>query len=111
MVHDNTGLLGFTTKHIYFSGLKKKFRIRHDRIVEHEPFADGFGIMREAQTVRPQSFRTGDGWLAYKTWTWWRDCPTGTGRASRAEDFSPQILSRWPVRAIAYEDLRYWVSV
>ena len=65
MVHAHTGLLGFTTKHIYFSGLKKKFRIRHDRIVEHEPFADGFGTMREAQTAKPQSFRTGDGWFAY----------------------------------------------
>ena len=65
MVHVDTGLLGFTTKHLYFSGIKKKFRIRHDRIVEHEPFADGFGVMRDAQTAKPQSFRTGDGWFAY----------------------------------------------
>ena len=64
MVHVDTGLLGFTTKHLYFSGIKKKFRIRHDRIVEHEPFADGFEVMRDAQTAKPQSFRTGDGWFA-----------------------------------------------
>ena len=65
MVHVDTGLLGFTTKHLYFSGIKRKFRIRHDRIVEHEPFADGLGVMRDAQTAKPQSFRTGDGWFPY----------------------------------------------
>ena len=64
-VHADTGLMGFTTKHIYFSGPNKKFRVRYDRIVDFEPFSDGFGIMREAQTAKPQSFRTGDGWFAY----------------------------------------------
>ena len=64
-VHADTGLLGFTTKHIYFSGPSKKFRVRYDRIVNLEPFADGFGIMPDAQTAKPQSFRTGDGWFAY----------------------------------------------
>ena len=64
-VHQDTGLLGFTTKHLYFSGGKKKFRVRYDRIIVFEPFSDGFGIMREAQTAKPQSFRTGDDWIAY----------------------------------------------
>ena len=64
-VHQDTGLLGFTTKHIYFSGPKKKFRVRYDRIVDFEPFDDGFGLMRDAQTAKPQSFRTGDGWFAF----------------------------------------------
>ncbi len=64
-VHQDTGLLGFTTKHIYFSGAKKKFRVRYDRIVDFEPFSDGFEIMRDAQTAKPQAFRTGDGWFAY----------------------------------------------
>ena len=64
-VHQDTGLLGFTTKHLYFSGSKKKFRVRYDRIVDFEPFDDGFGLMREAQTAKPQSFRTGDGWFAF----------------------------------------------
>ena len=64
-VHQDTGLLGFTTKHLYFSGGKKKFRVRYDKIVDFEPFSDGFGIMRDAQTAKPQSFRTGDGWFAY----------------------------------------------
>ena len=64
-VHQDTGLLGFTTKHLHFSGRRKKFRVRYDRIVDFEPFSDGFGIMRDAQTAKPQSFRTGDGWFAY----------------------------------------------
>ena len=64
-VHQDTGLLGFTTKYLYFSGGKKKFRVRYDRIVDFEPFSDGFEIMRDAQTAKPQAFRTGDGWFAY----------------------------------------------
>ena len=64
-VHQDTGLLGFTTKHIYFSGAKKRFRVRYDRVVDFEPFDDGFGLMRDAQTAKPQSFRTGDGWFAF----------------------------------------------
>ena len=44
---------------------KKKFRVRYDKIVDFEPFSDGFGLMRDAQTAKPQSFRTGDGWFAY----------------------------------------------
>ena len=47
-VHADTGLLGFITKHLYFSGAKKKFRVRYDRIVDLEPFSDGFGIMRDS---------------------------------------------------------------
>ena len=64
-VHQDTGLLGFTTKHIYFSGPKKKFRVRYDRIVDFDPFSNGFELMRYVQTAKPQSFRTGDGRFAY----------------------------------------------
>ena len=64
-VHQDTGFLGFTTKHQYFSGSKNKFRVRYDRVVDFEPFSDGFGIMRDAQTAKAQSLRTGDGWFAY----------------------------------------------
>ena len=64
-VHQDTGLLGFTAKRLYLSGSKKKFRVRYDRIVDLEPYGDGFRIMRDAQTAKPQSFRTGDGWFAF----------------------------------------------
>ena len=36
-VHQDTELLGSTTTHVYFSGPKKKFRVRYDRIVDFEP--------------------------------------------------------------------------
>ena len=64
-VHADTGMLGLTTKHIYFAGSRKRFRVRYDKIVAFEPFSDGFGIMRDAQTAKPQTFRTGDGWFAH----------------------------------------------
>ena len=64
-VHPDTGLLGFTNKHIYFPGPKKKFRVRYDRIVDLEPYDDGFGIMKDNQTAKPQAFRTGDSWFSY----------------------------------------------
>ena len=58
-VHADTGLLGLTTKHIYFAGSRKKFRFRYDRIVSFDLYDDGFGIIRDAQTAKPQIFRTG----------------------------------------------------
>ena len=64
-VHPDNGLLGFTTEHIYFYGPNKKFRVRYDRIVDFETFADGFAVMRNAQTAEPGSIRTGDDWFAY----------------------------------------------
>lgn len=64
-VHEDTGLLGVTSKHLYFHGSRKRFRIRYDRIVSFEPYEDGIGVMRDAQTAKPQTFRTGDGWFIY----------------------------------------------
>ena len=64
-VHADTGMLGLTTKHLYFAGARKKFRVRYAKIVSFEPYSDGLGIMRDAQTAKPQTFRTGDGWFAY----------------------------------------------
>ena len=64
-VQEDTGLLGVTSKHIYFHGPRKRFRIRYDRIVSFDPYEDGIGVMRDAQTAKPQTFRTGDGWFIY----------------------------------------------
>ena len=64
-VKADTGLLGLTTKHIHFAGNRKRFRVRYDKIVAFDPYQDGFGIMRDAQTAKPQAFRTGDGWFPY----------------------------------------------
>lgn len=64
-VHADTGLLGLTDRHLYFAGSSKRFRIRYDKIVAFEPYSDGIGVQRDAQTARPQSFVTGDGWFTY----------------------------------------------
>ena len=64
-VHADTGLLGLTTKHVYFAGSRKKFRVRYDRIVSFGPYQDGFGIMRDAQTAKPHTFVIGDDWFAH----------------------------------------------
>ena len=64
-VHMDTGLLGVTTKHLYFHGPRKRFRVRLDKIVSFEPYSDGLGIMRDAQTAKPQMFSVGDGWFIY----------------------------------------------
>ncbi len=56
-VHAGTGMLGLTTKHVYFAGRRKRFRVRYDKIVAF--------VIRDAQTAKPQSFVTGDGWFAY----------------------------------------------
>lgn len=64
-VHVDTGLLGVTNKHIYFVGSSKGFRLKYNKIVAFEPFTDGIGIQRDAQTAKPQIFITRDGWFTY----------------------------------------------
>ena len=43
----------------------RSFRVSHDRTLSLDPYDDGFGIMKDTQTAKPQVFRTGDGWFAY----------------------------------------------
>ena len=64
-VHLDTGLLALTSKHVYFHGRKKSLSIRYDKIVSFDQRRDGFGLMRDAQSAKPQLFRTGDGWFVY----------------------------------------------
>ena len=59
------GVLGVATKHLYFAGAGKSFRVRYDKIVSWEPYSDGIGIMRDVANAKPQSFITGDGWFTY----------------------------------------------
>lgn len=63
--HADTGLLGITNKHIYFTGPEKSFRIRFDKIVSFQPYRDGIGLQRDAASAKPQLFVTEDGWFTY----------------------------------------------
>ena len=60
-----SGPLAITNRHLYFAGSEKTFRIRHDKIVSVQPYEDGVGVQRDAQTAMPQLFITGDGWFTY----------------------------------------------
>jgi hypothetical protein len=64
-VHVDTGLVAITNKHIYFSGPAKSVRLPYAKIVSFQPFNDGVGVVRDAQTAKPQIFVTGDGWFTY----------------------------------------------
>ena len=65
--HVDTGMLGITTKHLYFHGPAKRFRVRYDRIVSFEPYSDGLGFMRDNLRAKPETFTVGenDGWFLY----------------------------------------------
>lgn len=63
--HTDSGTVGITTKHIYFKGDKKSFRVRLEKIVSFEPYRDGVGIMRDTARAKPEVFRMGetDAWF------------------------------------------------
>ena len=56
MEHTDSGVLGVTTKHIYFKGDEKSFRVRLEKIVSFEPYQDGLGIMRDTARAKPETF-------------------------------------------------------
>ena len=66
MQRTDAGLLAITTKHIYFKGGDKSFRVRLERIVSFEPYSDGLGIMRDTARAVPEAFTMDglDAWFA-----------------------------------------------
>ena len=69
MIHIDTGLVGVTNKHVYFTGSVKSFRIKYQKIVSFSPFSDGIAIQRDAASAKSQVFKTGDGWFIYNLLT------------------------------------------
>ncbi len=65
-VHVDIGLLGVTTKHLYFAGGVRGFRIAYRKIAAFDQFSDGIAIHREALTTPRQLFITGDGLFTCK---------------------------------------------
>lgn len=63
--HLGPGELILTDMNIYFAGYGKTTRIPYTKVVSFTPFSDGFGLMRDAATAKPQFFITGDGWFVY----------------------------------------------
>ena len=60
-VHSDSGLLGFTTKHLYFSGAKKKFRVRYDKIVDLSPSVTASASCRTPRRRGPRRSGPGTG--------------------------------------------------
>ena len=65
----DSGIMGVTTKHIYWAGQRgfgesQSFRIRLNRIVSLETYSDGIGIMRDLQRAKPEAFSGFDGGFA-----------------------------------------------
>jgi hypothetical protein len=61
----DTGLLVVTDKTLYFSGSRKKSRIRLSEIMELERYSDGIGVTKNSATSKPQAFIVDDAWFAY----------------------------------------------
>ena len=57
MVQTDAGMLGITTKHIYFSGSQKSFRLPLQKIVFFKLYANGVSIMRDTARAKPEGFR------------------------------------------------------
>lgn len=64
-VHRDTGLLGLTTKHIYFRGPEKAFRRPYSKIVSIDYEYDGISYVPDLANAKPQIFRIGDTWFPY----------------------------------------------
>jgi hypothetical protein len=63
--HVDKGMLALTTKHLYFAGSSKTFRVAYGKIVSFRPFRDGIGIFRDAANAKAQIFVTYDGWFTH----------------------------------------------
>jgi hypothetical protein len=61
----DAGTVGVTSKHLYFAGHQKSFRIPYTKVVSFDAYSDGIGIHRDGANARPQLLITGDGWFTY----------------------------------------------
>ncbi len=59
------GVFVITTKHLYFKGETKSFRVPYSKIVAFYPFSDGIGICQDKANAKLQIFQTGEIWFVY----------------------------------------------
>ncbi len=64
-VHIGTGIVGLTTKHVYFSCPQKSFKIPFSKLIHIEAFSDGLGLQRDGASARPLFFKGMDSWFIY----------------------------------------------
>jgi len=61
----SSGILALTTKHIYFNGGTKSFKIPFTKMVSLEPYEDGVGVQKDGVSSKPQIFKNIDGWFIF----------------------------------------------
>ena len=58
------GMVGITTKHIYFKGTQKGFRIALSKLISVERFSDAIGVLKEGANPKLQVLEVDDPWFA-----------------------------------------------
>ncbi len=58
------GILVATNKNLYFVGGAKSLRVPFNKIVTFQPYSDAIAISRD-RVIKPDIFKTGDGWFTY----------------------------------------------
>lgn len=61
----DSGILGFTDKHIYFYSVSKSFRIPYRKIVILLPYENAIKLQKDGVTAKPQILEGISGWFAY----------------------------------------------
>lgn len=61
----DVGVVGITTKHLFFDGTSHRFRIPFHRIAFLEQESGGVNLVQDGQHPFPQQFRLIDTWFAY----------------------------------------------
>ena len=65
LVEVDTGIVGVTSKRLYFAGPRKSLRVPYSKVVSFRPYSDGLGIYRDSASAKQQIFITGEGWFIY----------------------------------------------
>ena len=63
LTHIDTGSVAFSDQQIHFASQHKAFRVSYKTIAMFEPYSNGFKIIRDSASARPQLFITGRGWF------------------------------------------------
>ncbi|MGI8924726.1 MAG: hypothetical protein ACR2HJ_11965 [Fimbriimonadales bacterium] len=65
MERKDIGLLGITTKHLYYAGHRSSFRIPYAKIMSCNTYADAISITTDAVRAKPRIFGTDNVWFIY----------------------------------------------
>lgn len=61
----DTGVVGLTDKHLYFSSSRKSFKLPYSKIIDIQSYSDGIGLQKEGATAQPLTLKGVDSWFVY----------------------------------------------